>query len=126
TNTYATSSLATGDVITVRAASEMGGLGASSNALTIGTTTSVSTQGLGPVRYGYDSKTRTLRFSGELSGRMDVSLHRLDGSLVQEWTLESDRPGNVHEISLRGLASGSYALRYRNAGAMHSGTLDLR
>lgn len=126
TNSYSVTTLAVGDVVTVRAANEMGGLGASSTALTIAATTSLSRRSASGLRHSYDPRNRVLRLSGGSLAGAAVRLHRPDGTLVRSWDLDPDPSRQEAELPLPALASGSYVLSYGAGDSMRSASLEVR
>jgi len=123
TNSYDAASLAKGDVITVRAANEMGGLGEGSAPLTIGATTSMRLRTAAQARHSYDPIRGILSFSNG-PARLEVNLHRADGTSVGKWTLDAGL-GN-REISFEGLAPGTYVLQYGMGDSAWSGSIPVR
>lgn len=114
TNSYDVSSLAKGDVLTVRAANEMGGLGASSNAVTVGTTTAVQGAKASGVRHAMDRSAKLLRVSGGAPGGMTAGLYALDGT-ARSSTYEATSATQGVEIPVNTLKPGVYVLRYTSA-----------
>jgi pectin methylesterase-like acyl-CoA thioesterase len=115
------SSVSKGDTLSVRAANSMGGLGATSNRVVVGSTSSVTNSDVVRLGHAYDRTSRTLTISGKHSGRLRASLHRLDGTLVV--TESTDRP--TIAFSLDTLKPGVYMLDYNQGGSAWAGALEV-
>lgn len=122
TNSFDATALAKGDVITVRAANEMGGLGASSTPLTIGATTSIRIREIAQLRHNYDSRNKILHISGERIAGQDIHLYRPDGTLALALALSHSPTRNVR-LSLVTLPSGTYLLSYGSGGGERAGSI---
>jgi hypothetical protein len=118
TNSYTVAGLSASDVVTVRAANEMGGLGPSSGG------TALSRAIYAPsTRHRISSDGRSISFHGrDLSG-LTVSLHRPDGSPVESVRLWVDGAGTTARASLEIPAHGIHVLRYSTAEAKWAGSV---
>ncbi len=124
TNSYDGANLAKGDVVTVRAANEMGGLGPSSSPLTYGQSSTDRTIVTGQLHHSLEGATRQLRIEGDRRGPLSVKLHAPDGSLAFSRTIGPDQP--QVDISLATLPAGTYVLRYADQRNSWSGGIELR
>lgn len=125
TNSYDASALVKGDIVTVRAANEMGGLGPSSAPLTIGTASAAPRTPAFALHHAYNHAGKTPRFQGELLGPLKVELFTLDGSFVLSHDCERSAAGTGAEISLNHLKTGVYFLRYTDGKTSWAGPVDL-
>lgn len=124
TNSYDASSLAKGDVITVRAANAMGGLGPSSAALTVGNTTSLenaraTAMGLG---HRYDRSTKSIRITADHPGFLWARLYALDGTLV---AYRAEAAATALDLPLIARKPGLHVLKYGTEQTTWSGSIDL-
>lgn len=104
------SSISPRDTLAVRAANEMGGLGALSNAVVVGTSSTLPGSARGGLSHRYDPASGTLHLASGV-GAMRVRLHAPDGSLVLSRDIQVESADRDVEISLRGLKPGTYHLR---------------
>jgi len=125
TNSFDASTLAKGDKITVRAANSMGGLGGASNTLTIGTSSAVEPFHPTALRHRYRSADRVLSIVVRPVGRIEASLHALDGSLVLSREAEPASGTESWSIPLAGVRSGTYILRYAQGRESWQGAIEV-
>lgn len=118
TNRLDIASVAKGEVLAVRAANEMGGLGAISNAVTVGTPVAVRRDGLPGMRHAIDP-SRVLRVSGELPGALTAGLYALDGT-ARTGTFRAPTAAQGVAIPLQDVEPGVYVLRYDVGGESRS------
>jgi pectin methylesterase-like acyl-CoA thioesterase len=125
TNSYNGSSLSKGDTITVRAANAMGGLGASSNRLVYGTTTTIQGTGAAGLSHQYNSASKTLRIMASQPGETSVRLYALNGSPAFSHVAQLTAPDHRLDISLGALKPGTYLLRYSVGEATGAGSIEV-
>ncbi|MBK8802628.1 MAG: hypothetical protein IPN71_11350 [Fibrobacteres bacterium] len=125
TNRFEGTGLAKGDIVTVRAANEMGGLGPSSAPLTFGTASQGPRMEVFALHHEYRHAGRMLRLRGEQLGTLKVSLFSLDGSFVLAREFQGLGTGKSAEISLSHLRAGVYFLNYTDGSASWTGSVDL-
>lgn len=125
TNSYDAASLAKGDRITVRAANSMGGLGTASAVLTIGSSTRVESFQHAGLRHQYRAADRVLSIAGPSTGRLEVSLHALDGSLVLSRHADLAPDAEALEIPVGRVRSGTYILRYAQGRESWQGAIEV-
>jgi pectin methylesterase-like acyl-CoA thioesterase len=121
----ALSSVSKGDTLTVRAANEMGGLGAASNRVVVGTTSVVRTTSEMGVEHRYYAASKILRFVQGPGGSLDVRIYSLDGSLVFSKDIETASGGQATEFSLGALGQGTYLLRLSKPGISWTGSIEV-
>lgn len=114
TNSYDASKLAKGDVITVRTANSMGGLGASSNSLTIGTTVGV-THGMGGAESLRLSQNGRLLLIDGSTGDAVLQIVDLRGAQVRSLALPSTATRSVFDLSSLDVEAGMYYARIDDA-----------
>ena len=107
TNSYDISKLAKGDILTVRAANSMGGLGANSNVVTVGTSTGVASDV--PLRRLHDmvQMGNALRIAS-LPAQARLRIVGVDGSLVRAIDLAPSTESQSVDLGTQGLKAGMY------------------
>ncbi len=117
TNSYDASKLVKGDILTVRAANSMGGLGASSNALVFDTPSGIS-QGA-PLRRLHDMAQvgNSLRVAS-LPVPARLRLVGADGSLVRAILLAPSSESQNVDLASQGLKAGMYFAQLDGAGIL--------
>lgn len=126
TNSYDASSLAKGDVITVRAANSMGGLGASSNSLTVGNTTSIGNAAAfaAGLSHRFDRSAKSIRITSDRPGALQARLVRLDGTTVA-YRNTGGASATSLDLPLIALQPGVYLLQYTDGRTEWKGSIDL-
>ncbi|MEO6097246.1 MAG: pectinesterase family protein [Fibrobacteria bacterium] len=115
TGSYDISKLSQGDVLTVRAANSMGGLGASSNAITVGQ--SVGTAFFFPLHPipAMERIGRLLRVS-PLPGEAALRIFAVDGSLNRNIRIPPMDAARTIDLETQGLAAGVYFASIEGTG----------
>jgi len=120
TNSYTASSLAASDVITVRAANEMGGLGPSS-----GSTSSIVGSNGSSLRHEIRDGGRSIFIHGQNLSNLSATLHRADGTRVYGMRLSIDPDATTARLAIESPETGVRVLRYGNGAARWSGPVIL-
>jgi len=123
TNSYDISAVAKGDTLSVRAANEMGGLGARSNLVVVGSTSSISVAKPNGFSHRYDASSRVLRLEPGRIGPLRASLLGLDGSTVVSRNFQAQSPDQALALSVGSAKSGTYLLRCERAGETWTGSV---
>jgi pectin methylesterase-like acyl-CoA thioesterase len=116
TNSYDVSKLAKGDILTVRAANSMGGLGANSNAVTVGTPTGVAPQAHRSL-HDIAQVGNSLRIAS-LSAPARLRIVGADGALVRSISLDPSTASQSIDLASQNLKAGMYFARLDGAGVL--------
>lgn len=116
------SSISPRDTLAVRAANEMGGLGALSNAVVVGTSSTILGRAETGLSHRYDPARGVLHLAGGV-GAMRVRLHALDGSLVVSRNIRLESADRGVEISLGELKAGTYLLHCDQRESTRTGSV---
>lgn len=119
TNSYDVSKLAKGDVVTVRAANSMGGLGESSKAFTIGNLSGVGVDGK-VERIRLLTRMGKLLVIGPLRSGANLLLLDAKGALVRTIPLAAQDQSRTIDLSASGLDVGVHFARLDGEGADES------
>ena len=122
TNSYDASALAKGDAITVRAANEMGGLGPSSAAFTVGSASALADRSPAGIHHTIDRAAQVVRITRDDRGPLEAALLRLDGTRLVAGRSET---GSL-TLSTRGLEGGLALLRTTDAHGTATAPIYLR
>ncbi len=122
TNSYDASALAKGDMITVRAANEMGGLGPSSTAFTVGSTSALTDRSPAAIHHVLDRAAQVVRISRDDLAPLEASLLRLDGTRL----VAGQSANGSLTLSTRGLERGVALLRTTDARGTETTPIYLR
>jgi pectin methylesterase-like acyl-CoA thioesterase len=108
---YDVSNLASGDLVTVRAANSMGGLGAASAAVKVGTPTGLAGGDFRPARFARTLRSRDPVFvsAGFAGAPAELTLRDATGSTVYRVRLPGSRDPIVVDLSAAGIGPGSYS-----------------
>ncbi|HQF53922.1 MAG TPA: pectinesterase family protein [Fibrobacteria bacterium] len=119
------SSISPRDTLTVRAANEMGGLGARSNAAVVGSSSTISGRTESGLSHRYDPASGTLHVAGG-GGAMRVRLHAADGSLALSRDIQVESADRDVGIHLGRLEAGTYLLRCEQGESTRTGSIVVR
>ncbi|MEO7426313.1 MAG: pectinesterase family protein, partial [Fibrobacteria bacterium] len=115
TNSFSSAGLAVGDMVTVRAANAMGGLGTASAALKFGTTTKVMAPDLNP-RYLSTGRYQKLNIAGFENSPIELTLRNGSGRFIHHTRLAASTGPQELDLSPLGLTGGMYVVVVKSAG----------